>query len=45
MKLWVEKNTVTQRFYLLVPASFLIPKIPLCLKSSASAESPLKITA
>ena len=36
MKLWVERKGVTWRVYLLLQVPFLIPKIPLCLKNSAS---------
>ena len=36
MKLWVEKDTVTQHFYLL-QVSFLIPKSPLCLAISITS--------
>ena len=42
MKLGVEEDTVVQCFNLLLQASFLITKVPLYLKNSASTAAALK---
>ena len=39
MELRVEKNTMTQCFYLLLLPSLLVPKIPLCLELSSPLQN------
>ena len=45
MKLVIKQNTVVQCFNLFLQAFFLVPKVPLCLKNSASTTTTLWVTA
>ena len=45
MKLRIKQNTVAQCFNLFLQASFLILKVPLYLKNSASTAAALRVAA